>query len=715
MPLIQESHSKDYTPNNGAGMSLVELEKMLSDIEIQPNWRDEAAMAAAYYDGKQLPQALMNLYKERGQAPIIFNMVAPTIDGVLGMEAKTRTGWVVRADGDEDLEIAEGLNEKLNEAARMTKADQATAEAYAGQVKTGLHWVEVNKNTNPFEYPYRVQSVHRREIYWDWHAKRADLSDARYLVREKWLDLDQAITAMPKHKELLENAYTGWEHWAKNFESFNNLSEDLVHAYSDYQETTIDETTWRDSYRDRVRIFEVWYRRWLKATVMTMPDGRVVEYDKNNRIHVAAVANKLVKVSTGMFPKMRLAYYVGPHRIMDMASPLPHNGFPYIPFWGFREDGTSIPYGLIRRMMSPQDEINARRAKMYWLLSAKRVIMDSDATDMSVQEVSDEVQRSDAVVILNPKRQNRDANAFRVEQDFQLAAQQFTAMKDAEEMISRTSGVFNSMLGDGDSDAKSGIAISSLVEQGTVTLAELNDNYRFARREVGDHLLALVKADIGRDRHEVKVDVNKPKPTKTIILNDRVQDELGGSYVTNDVTTTKARVVLDDIQATAGYRAQISNRLFDLAATLPEDMRAAIMPIIVDTTDIPQREELVKVLRRLTGAEIDPATMSEEERAEMEARQQQEAKQRDQEFRKIEAEIEDLQARSAKAKAEIESKKYDNRETEAKTEKLLAEMQALTQKIDGMRQEQLDRIESDRAVLEAENLLSAVDLEEAAA
>jgi hypothetical protein len=34
----------------------------------------------------------------------------------------------------------------------------------------------------------------------------------------------------------------------------------------------------------------VWYRRWEPVVVLSLPDGRVVEYDSDNALHVIAVA-----------------------------------------------------------------------------------------------------------------------------------------------------------------------------------------------------------------------------------------------------------------------------------------------------------------------------------------------------------------------------------------------------------------------------------------
>lgn len=698
----------DLTTN--PGMELRQLETMLNEISMQPTWRDEAQRAAAYYDGKQLEPKVMQALKDRGQAPLVFNLIGPTIDAVLGIEAKTRTDWIVRADDDKSAEVAEALNEKLSEAARMSLAGRACADGYAAQVKTGLGWVEVNRTSDPFDVPYRTNYISRNEIYWDWHAKRPDLKDARYLVRERWLDEDRCILAFPQHRELVKQAISGWGSWSSSMWADDKPEQlvSLVHAYSEYQETVFDEETWFDSERQRARVFEVWYRTYQRGAVLKLPDGRVLEFDKKNPIHRAAVGLGHAQPIVGVFPKMRLAYFLGCHRVVDVPSPLPHDQFPYVPLWGFREDGTGIPYGLIRRMMSPQDEVNARRSKMMWLLSAKRTIMDKDATNMDVEEVTDEVQRPDGVIILNPNRQNRDQYAFRVEQDFQLASQQFEIMVESQKMIQDTAGVYSALMGRQDGGADSGVAIASLVEQGSTTLAELNDNYRFGRRLIGEQLLALVMQDIGKKPEQVSVNLNRPQRTKKVMLNQPVTDEMGITSVNNDVTRAKTQVVLDDIQATAGYRAQVSNRLFELAATLPDEVKVAVLDVIVESTDIPQRDEIVKRIRQVTGVGGDPEQMTPEERAALEQKQALEQQTQQLAIEDMQAKIEKLRADAARSRAaadktdaETGSQKYADRKTDAETDKILLEMQQLTQQMSAMGKALNQQVEDGKATIKA--------------
>ncbi|MBM9538961.1 portal protein, partial [Desulfobulbus alkaliphilus] len=83
-------NAQPKAPEKG-GLDTPRLLKLMSDINGQPDWRSLANRACAYYDNDQLPPAVKKALDERGQPITIHNLIAPTIDGVLGMEAKSRT------------------------------------------------------------------------------------------------------------------------------------------------------------------------------------------------------------------------------------------------------------------------------------------------------------------------------------------------------------------------------------------------------------------------------------------------------------------------------------------------------------------------------------------------------------------------------------------------------------------------------------------------
>ncbi len=594
------------------GLSLQGLEKMLSDIRFQPKWREESDRADDYYDGHQLSTDVLSRMERLGIPPLVTNLIRPAIDAVLGMEAKTRSDWrIIQEDDNAPVpeRLIEALNVKLTEAERETQADRACAEAYAGQVKSGVGWVEVGRAIDAFGYPYRVSQVHRDEIWWDWRAKQLNLSDARYLIRKRRFDEDVLLAMMPEHKDLItnavENSFRTWQ-----WDTRDLYNPDLTYAAHVERITNLDEHDWRDAERKRATLFEVWYREWKRGPVLKLPNGKVIPYNPMDMRQEAAVRMGALQPFESMYSEVRVAFYLGPHRLYDFKSPYPHNYFPYVPFWGFRESKSQVPYGLIRGMMSPQDVVNSADARMHWMLNARRLIAHSDAIDThhnTWRNVQDELARPDAVVLLDPNRPNA---VFKVEQDFALTNQQYQRRLQAANDIENAGGIYKAMLGK-EGGATSGIAINALVEQGSVTLAEMNDNYRFARRQVGEMLFSLVYQDIARE--QIPVTVGKGKSRTQVILNQKMPD----GTVQNSIGALKVKVVLEDVPSTAAYRAQQLMMLTEVTKSLPPEMQALVTDLVIDLTDAPKKDEIIERLRKAMGVSDpnDPEAVDPEKEA----------------------------------------------------------------------------------------------------
>lgn len=648
------------------GLQLDRFEKMLWEINNQPTWRLQADIEADYYDGNQLDSDTLAEMADRGIPPLVTNLIAPTIDTVLGMEAKSRTDWKVIPDEEGDDEpVALALNVKLHEAERISGVDRAVSDAYAGQIKTGLHWVEVSREFDPLKPKYRVKAVHRREIWWDWFAKEPDLSDARYLIRKRWFDEDLVLMMFPKHAELIKAAVNGWHGWDYDMGEVGNTW--LMRQWGLQQNSSIDEMEWMDAERDRLCLHECWYREWVKSKVIRLPNDSVIEFDPSNPRHAQVAALGLVRVEAAVLSKVRLSWWLGPHRLVDMPTPYSHNHFPYVPFFGKREDRTGVPYGMIRSMISPQDQVNARESKMMWLLSSIRVQADEDAVrdhDAAAREVG----RPNSYIKLNKDRLNKTATAFQVDNNNDLSAQQFHALESAKQHIQDTAGVYQQMLGkDVAGGATSGIAINSLVEQGTITLAEINDNYRYSRMQVGELLLSMVKDDIGILPVTVKVWKGTERE-QSITLNETIPGQDASQVRTNDVVRTKTRVILEDVPNTPSYRAQQTRDLQELTKALPPEIQAAIIDMVIEGMDHPRKEEVADRIRGITGMGKKPEKMSDEERA---AAEEQAA------FSK---QMQELQLREQIAKTALAENNAEL--AEAKTEKTLAETAKLEQDAD---------------------------------
>ena len=572
-----------------------QVEMFLREIKHQPHWRREADRAADYYDGNQLSPDTVEKLKERGQPPLITNLIKPTIDTVLGMEAKTRSDWKVNPedDGECDEDMAQALSVKLKHAEVESRADRAVSDAYAAQCKAGLGWVEVARELDPFKCPYRVRYIHRREIFWDWRAEQPDLSDARYLIRRRWLELENAIALMPQYADLFRMTTGGWA----GFDPLLEQDSRLVQSWELERDTRIAAVDWRDIQRMRICLYEVWYRKWVRGYVMQLPNGTTMEADFGNQRHNEAIVAGVVKVKQATFQKVRLAWYTGPHFLYDVPSPYKHNQFPYVPFFGYREDLTMVPYGLARAMISPQDEVNARKSKMLWSLNSRRTVADADSV-VDHGLAAKEVSRPDAYIILNPQR--KPTSKFTVEPGGDLATQQFQVMQEAKQEIAEASGIHKAMMGQ-NSNASSGLAINSLVEQGLNTLAEINDNYRYARRLVGEMLFEMVKQNL-ISQGKCTVTLGEGMNKKIIPLNyPAVDQETGQPTVVNNVAKVKAKIVLDDIPSTATYQLQQLQMLTEITKSLPPQLQGFVMDFVIEATNLPKRHEIADRLRAVVG------------------------------------------------------------------------------------------------------------------
>lgn len=599
------------------GLQPAQVDEMLLEIRNQPNWRIQADIEADYYDGNQLDQETLSLYAERGQAPLIDNLIKPMIDVVLGMEAKTRTDWKVRpgdeSDEDGTEDVADALTVRLHRAEIESRADRACSDAYAGQIKIGLGWCEVSRENDPFKAQYRVKSVHRREIWWDWRAQEADLSDARYMIRRKWYDEDVVCAAFPDQKTVIRSLLGG----VATMDMLLSPDTGLNRALDVLRGSSIEQFEYINMQRKRVCVYEIWYKKMVNGHTIRLPNGRVVEFDREDPKHCQAVTSGMLEVKPATFLKMRCAYTIGAYKLHEGDTPYRHQHYPYVPFFGFREDRTGIPYGLIRQKKSPQDEVNSRKSKMYHLLNTRRVIADGDAVK-DHNKAAQEVARPDAYIMLNENR--RPTSQFSVQDGGQLAQQQFQVMEDAKKSIT---GDFQTLMGQTGA-VTAGNAINSLLEQSTSMLGEINDNYRFSRRMVGELLLELVKEDLEGKPTRVKIEQGLDE--RVIELNvPSIDPETGLQIIKNDVSRANVAVGLDDIQQSASFRQQQFSQLVELTKSMPPQTQGLIVDFVIEASDQPNRRKMAERIRKATGigGEDQPNEQSMQQQQQMQMMQQQ--------------------------------------------------------------------------------------------
>lgn len=598
----QQQEDQDTVQDDDA-LTLHELSEIQSEIEEQPKWRSIADKEMDYADGNQLESDLLMQMKRIGIPPAIEDVIGPTLLAVEGHELQTRTDWRVsdagEAGGDD---VAEALNYKLNQAERESKADKACSDAFRPQIGCGVGIVEVKREQDPFKFPYRCIPVHRSEVHWDMRSTESDMSDARWLHRTRWVHPKRLQQTFPQHKELLEYCGRHGGTWWNEVAGFDGAQgTGLQNAWEAARAWTHSEKYWYDPTSKEMNVAEVWYRRWKDALVLKFSNGRVVEYDPGNVAHDLALAHGTAKAERAVITKVRRSYWVGPHCLYDGPTPYSHHHFPYVFFWGFKEDNTGIPYGLVRRMKYNQDALNSGISKLRWGLSVQRIERTKGAVDMTDEQVRRQAARPDADFVLNPNAMAKQGARFEIKRDYQLSQQHFQLIGDNRAAIERVSGVTQGFQGK-TGTATSGKQEAMQIEQSTKALQKIMDNFREGRKQIGEIILSMLVEDIGNKQESVLIRGDAVTEDRTVVINKPEMDDMGYPYLSNDVQRTRLKVALEDVPSTASYREQQLNALSEVTKSLPQNVQAAVLPYVIALTDTPFKKDIIEAIRNAVNA-----------------------------------------------------------------------------------------------------------------
>lgn len=600
---------QDYEQDNDTvevdedALTVEELSEIQAEIQEQPHWRHIADMEMDYSDGNQLDTDLMNRMQKAGIPPAIENMIGPALVSVQGFELETRTDWRVTPNGEPGgQEVADALNYKLNQAERLSKADKACSDAFRPQIGCGLGWVEVKREPDPFKYPYRCVAVHRNEIHWDMKSTESDLSDARWLRRTRWVHPKRLKDTFEKHAELIDlcGRYGG-QWWNDAGYLDGGVSTGLQNAWNNARAWTHAENYWYNPTSKEMNVVEMWYRRWKNTVVLKFKDGRVVEYDEDNMAHNIALVNGLAQASRANVSKVRRSYWLGPHCLHDGETPYSHHYFPYVPFFGFREDNTGIPYGFVRDMKYSQDSLNSALSKLRWGMSVTRVERTKGAVDMTDDQLRRQVARPDADIVLSQQHMAKPGSRFEIKRDYNLTDQHFQMMGENRASIERVSNITSGFQGK-KSNATSGRQEQIQVEQSNQTLAKMMDNFREGRTMMGEMLLSMIVEDLGNEEEVVIIEGDAVTADRTVVINKPEVSEEGYPYLSNDVQRTRLKVILSDVPSSKSYQEQQLNALSEVTKSLPPAVQAAVLPYVIALTDTPFKKDIVEAIKQASQA-----------------------------------------------------------------------------------------------------------------
>lgn len=587
-----------------------------------------------YYDSLQWSNAERQELYNRGQAPLVYNKIALSVDWITGTERRTRVDYAVHPRNQNGIQDAKNKEKLLKYLSDVNRTGWERSRAFKDATISGLGWMEQNIRGDSAQDMILDAYVPWQQMWHDPFHRDTALKDCRYLHRRKWVDLDFAISLFPDREAVIRRAAR-----AHLFTDEDLLDDELdlpqpFRRY-DHNGAEIVQRRWSSAFpsdggttRLRVPLCETWWRNPKKVKKLWGFDHPGVIFDSTNPDHQEAVKSGYASMTDAVQHEIRISIWVPGAMVYRGTSPFKHGNFPFTPVWGKRRSNDGMEYGVVRGVRDAQDDLNHNRSKIKWYSSSAQLFYEIGAIDQDdLQDIRRNLAKPNGEIRL--KDGAISLNKFKVERNFE-AIKSLTEMQDfAAEHINDGSGVNRDQQGK-ETNVIAGVAIRAKQEEGGVTTGELFDNNRLMVQLSGEKDLSLVEQYMTLPM-QIYIAGAGPKPREEwLTLNQPKQDESGNWSVENDVTANAAKFVVDEQDYKESVRQAQSEALWELVSKLPIEAQMQVLDLLVDGTDIVNKDELVRRFRKMNGqpdpdAEDDPAAVAAQRLKEQQAAQQQAA------------------------------------------------------------------------------------------
>lgn len=519
-------HKDSYMKNEEL---LEKLETWFTDgTSWDRDWRDNAKVWYDYYNGSQWTSEEVAGLEDRGQAVTTYNHIAPSIDSIIGGERQNRPEIKMVGRTPDDEKIAEIKTSLYDYIADNTRSDDELDKMELDAFITGRGWMSVYPNMEGKEFDDILHAhIDYRDMFIDSYSKRDDLKDARYIHQAVFTDEDIIKKAFPKYMPY--NSSVGQT-------GFESSSEDEM---------------WYDGGdRDRVRLINTWYR------------------DEEGT------------VNTAVWVKGQLLY--------SKKQPYTINEFPYTLFT-VKRDLDNLPYGIVRGMISAQDEVNKRHSKAMHFMNARQVLAEENAF-VDWTEAKKTLAKPDGITKLADGALSE--GRVQLVDNTQLAATHIQMMEHAKQQVMAMAGINASYLGQSGQYESAKKAQGSMAAAQNVLVPILN------KLRITRHRLAYVTMSLVPDFYTDEKLIRILQPTGEYAFMPvnvpQLMDD-GTLKMMNDLSQNDIDVTIEDAPSGLNDRIEQFNQLLGIQG---QTGRPIPMEILLRYSSLKDKHQLAAELEQ---------------------------------------------------------------------------------------------------------------------
>ncbi len=544
----------------------------------EEQWRRSNQQCFEYYDHEQWTEDEKSEIEERGQQPFVLNTIRPTVDMVCAQEVERRNDIQVCGREESDDSKAALLTALLKHVFDTCHFEYYHSQCFKDALIGGRGWLETGVYTDERgKEMVKVDQVPWENVYLDPYSRKPDASDARFIIKIKWIDRDVLKKLFPTKADEIDSTFDD-DYKGQEYEAQMESSDRGQEFYYDPK-------------TQRVKLCECWYTVPEKRTVKVLNERTGAKETKEvfvQAVHFVIFADDIILQGSAEDDKAN-------------ENPLKVDLYPLVPVYCMK-DRKGRPKGIVTDLIDIQDQINKLNSKFLWTVASNRVIMEEGAC-RDPEVFREEMQKPDGLGILNDGglAKIRTDDKYR---DLSYMSNHLNFLLSTEQRIS---GVNDSMLGLGGTNERSGTMQNTRISQGAAMQTTILENLYFSKQRIAQVILRL----IGKFYTDYRiVRITQPNGlTDNFEFNRPVRDEQGNftGEIFNAIEDTLYYDVI--LKRVAPFNTMRERQLTIFAEVLKSNVIPAPVAakMMLSLSDMPNKEDLILELENFYQAQAQQA------------------------------------------------------------------------------------------------------------
>jgi hypothetical protein len=578
------------------------------------DWQKLAQEDFLFRDGDQWPKNEKEQLEDDKRPVLTFNVTKSSIDLVRGLNDDNKVRYHATPVEDGDGLLVEIINKLVYWCYETYEWDLIEDDAFESAAICGRGWIAIDFGPNPKQYgDIKIDQHHIsiREVHIDPASRRKDLSDASYIVWEKWLTAEDFKMKYPNAKvdpdDIFDLGYIPFESGVQA-NGLTSADPDIDWDNSDYWRE-MDE----DYYDKNKRMIRVVHQEyWKNVDREWVQDPETKEWDRLDEMGFANkkdwerwfvstypnVADKIKGHYTKIVDKeVYWLQFVGHEILYDDKAPVPYDGFSVVPCFAYTDLSlrTLNHYGIVRLMKDAQREINKRWSQTLNLINnqVQPGLYAEEGAFVDDEQAEDAIKTPGGVAYLEPGALSKKQVQERTVPAFPNAT--FNLEEQAQVMLRRITGINPDLLGQDRGR-----------QERLVILRPLFNAYKLLKRELFKRQVSIIlkwmplrqiKKILGPQNYNFQVTKDK----QTIVSNL----EQTRTAILDDVRNLKYNIDLEETSAS------MTQRMFEHAAMI--EMQQAGVPadptVMINKMDLPasEKDRWIKYVQEMQDAQSQAA------------------------------------------------------------------------------------------------------------